>query len=570
MIRRLSLAFAVLLSGCAYGPRIVTPSPSQLTADCPSLAGASIPARDIDLPNRGAVIDTAAIVAASPLTVRPDGAVIPAMPEHCRLLGRLPPVDGKAPPIHFQVNLPLAWNGKALQYGGGGLNGVLITGLAPLRDAPAGSPTPLARGYLTFGTDSGHRTADQPPTEIAAWALNDEALVNFAYASYKKVRDVAVAAAARYYRNAPHRVYFFGGSEGGREGLAMAQRFPSSYDGIVSVVPVVNWVGLMHAYQPSQLLQFKGGWLPPAKVALLGRAVAAACDGLDGIADGVTNNYYACEAMFDLARLRCDGGADTGPGCLSNAQVRMLSALREPTRYPFPLANQVTEYPRWLWGAEDLPGGLQAWVSGANPPAFPPAKGHSIHWTYGNNVLRYFIARDAKLDPRDYDPAKFRARIEQVSALMDATNPDLSAFQSRGGKIILRENMGDYAQSPLAGVRYYESVVLRMGQEKVDGFFRLYASSASAHSGLAQSVTSRAVAPTSIDLLEVLDRWVAQRQPPGDTLLQVHNSPKPPFEMLASRPLCRYPGYPHFNGYRQQPPGDPLKAASYACRDSRP
>ena len=558
-------ALALSAAGCAS-----VPSPDELGASCAGLAGATIPAAEIALPGRGAIVDTTARVAATALVAKSDGSVDPAQPAHCRVLGRLPPLDPAAPPIHFQLNLPLDCNGKALQYGGGGLNGVLITGLAPLRDAPAGSPTPLARGYLTYGTDSGHRTADYPPTEIAAWALNDEALVNFAHASYKKVRDVAVAVSHRYYGREPGRVYFFGGSEGGREALTMAQRYPESFDGVVSVVPVVNWVGLMQAYQPSQCAQLDGGWLPPEKVALLGRAVTAACDGLDGLADGVVNNYFGCASVFDVSKLRCEGGRDAGPGCLSDAQLRAVSSMHEPLRYPFAHAHGVTEYPRWLWGVEDIAGGLGAWVTGANPPAFPPTKGHSIHWTYGNNVLRYFIARDAKFNPRDYAPERFRARVEAVSALMDSMNPDLSAFAARGGKILLRENMGDYAQSPLAGVRYWESVVERLGEERTDGFFRLYASSASNHGGNGHSLATRESIPTSIDLLAVLEAWVERGEAPADTLVQVRNAPTPPFATLATRPLCRYPGYPHFHGYRQQPPGDPKRAASYACRDSRP
>ena len=563
-MRMMAIA-AMALAGCAS-----VPSPEELSAACATLKGATVPAPEIGLPSRGATITSAERILASPLAVKAGGNLESATPANCRLLGELPPTDPAAPPIRFQLNLPLAWNGKALQYGGGGLNGVVITGLAPLRDAPAGTPTPLERGYLTYGTDSGHRTTDYAPTEIGAWALNDEALVNFAHASYKKVRDVAVAVAARFYGRAPARVYFFGGSEGGREGLTMAQRYPRDFDGVVSVVPVVNWVGLMHAYQPSQRAQLEGGWLPPEKVALLGRAVTTACDGLDGLADGVVNNYHACAAIFDPAKLRCEGGRDTGPPCLSDLQLRAVASMHEPLKYPYPHANGVTEYPRWLWGVEDVSGGLGAWVTGANPPAVPPSKGHSIHWTYGNNVLRYFIARDAKFDPRNYDPARFRARVEAVSSLMDSTDPDLSAFEARGGKILLRENMGDYAQSPMAGVRYWESVVEKMGEARVEGFLRLYASSASTHTGHGRSLTTREYVPTSVDLLSVLEGWVERAEAPADTLVQVLNAPTPPFATLASRPLCRYPGYPHFNGYRQQPPGDPKAAASWACRDSRP
>src|SRR5262249_62361469 len=118
----------------------------------------------------------------------------------------------------------------------------LITGLDPLRDARADTPVPVARGFATWGTDSGHEAAKQP--EIFSFALNEEALVNFAYASYKKTRDAARRITLAYYDRAPEKIYFYGGSEGGREGLTMAQRFPNDYEGIVSAVPVINFVGM--------------------------------------------------------------------------------------------------------------------------------------------------------------------------------------------------------------------------------------------------------------------------------------------------------------------------------------
>ena len=157
----------------------------------------------------------------------------------------------------------------------------------------------MTQGYATFGTDSGHQSSAHPPTEVAAWALNDEALVNFAYASYKKVKDVAHALATDFYGTQPAQSYFFGGSEGGREGLTMAQRFPADYDGIVSVVPVINYIGLNHSFMRAQLLQMSDAWISPAKVKALGAGVAKACDALDGLEDGVVNNYFDCAVRFD-------------------------------------------------------------------------------------------------------------------------------------------------------------------------------------------------------------------------------------------------------------------------------
>jgi feruloyl esterase len=131
------------------------------------------------------------------------------------VVGAIAPVDPKAPPIRFQVNLPTQWNGSSVQFGGGGFNGTLVTGLGLPPLTPSDHPSPLARGFATYGTDSGHQNAAGVP--LQAFALNDEALTNFAYAAYKKVRDVAVVLMQRRYGRAPAKLYYVGLSEGGRE-----------------------------------------------------------------------------------------------------------------------------------------------------------------------------------------------------------------------------------------------------------------------------------------------------------------------------------------------------------------
>jgi feruloyl esterase len=516
------------------------------------------------LPSGGANITSAQLVSATPQGSGPNGTVLPEKPTYCEVQGTIASLDPAAPAITFQLNLPVDWNGKAVQYGGGGFNGVLITGLDPLRDDPVDAPLPLTRGYATFGTDSGHQASAYPPTELAAFALNDEALENFAYASYKKVHDVAQAVMASFYGQPAARVYYFGGSEGGREGLTMAQRFPDDYDGIVSVVPVINWVGLMHAYFPTQLAELNDGWINPNKVAMVAKAVTDACDDLDGLVDGVVNNYLACPANFHPETLRCPGGTDTGDGCLSDAQIRALEAAHAPYRFPFSLANAVVEYPQWLYGGESTPAGMQQWIVGDKQPSLPVTVDGPRWWLYGGNTIRYFIARDPNFDLRTYDPRNFAERVQDVSALMDSTNPDLSAFHARGGKLIVRENAGDYAQSPLAGIRYYSSVVARFGQPMVDEFMRLYVSPASNHSGQMRSTTDQLDVPTWVDLLDPLDRWVTSGQAPEDALIQTRSAATPPFDVQAERPLCRYPDYPQYLG------GDRFQATSYQCAPSTP
>ena len=143
-------------------------------APCAALMALRIPAAKIGLPSGEAVLGSAEAVPAAARSVGAGGIVTPATPEFCKVIGTIAPIDLAAPVITFELNLPTAWNGKALQFGGGGFNGTLVTGLGPAADAPPGAPTPLAEGYLTFGTDSGHQASSLP--EPQAFALNDEAL----------------------------------------------------------------------------------------------------------------------------------------------------------------------------------------------------------------------------------------------------------------------------------------------------------------------------------------------------------------------------------------------------------
>ena len=420
---------------------------------------------------------------------------------------------------------------------------------------------PLTRrqGYATFGTDSGHQAASLP--EIQAFALNDEALVNFAYASYKKTRDVAVKIIGSRYGRAPSRMYFFGGSEGGREGLTMAQRFPADYDGIVSIVPVISWVGLQTAGNRSGIAQQNGGWLNAAKVTLLRKSVVSACDQLDGLADGIISNYEKCGAVFKPSTLRCASGGDEADLCLSDRQIAAVNTIHAPYEFTFSLANGVTAYPGFGYGGEDQPGGMVQWVSGARPAAFPASSGaaHGQQWNFGNGAVRYFIVRDPSFNALEYKPDAHADRVRYISGLMDSTNPDLSAFLARGGKLIMKENMADYAQSPFAGIAYYKSVVARMGQAVVDRFFRLYATPGVNHGGSGVSVTGTPV-PQYVDLLGVLDAWVDHGQAPADALTQTARATTAPFAVTASRPMCRYPGYPRYNGT-----GDRNDASSFSC-----
>jgi feruloyl esterase len=518
-------------------------------ATCSGLAG---PAED------SVRIDSASIVAPAPLAVAergptPSARVTPANPEFCKVLGQIAPTDPKAPPIKFQVNLPVEWNGRSLQYGGGGFNGVLITGLALPPAHPFGTPSPLARGFVTYGTDSGHETKPGEPPQV--FALNDEAFENFAHRSYKRVRDAAVALMVRAYGSPPSKLYFMGSSEGGREGLTMAQRYPDDFDGIFSRVPVINWVGLQHAGTRAGLATMGEGWIRPAQVELVAKAVLQACDTADGSDDQLVQDPVGCKVKFQPEALRCAAG-QSGDQCLTDAQITAIKTLHSTYRFPFAMENGLDDYPGWGVSGENTPafgptGGWISWWLGKAAPTQPPSPTNGIAWIYGAGGIQYVFARDPQLDVTKYKPEDHRERVLQVSKLMDSTNPDLGRFSARGGKLVILEHMADYAQSPYAGIRYFENVERKLGVDKTAEFARLYTAPGVDHVGSG--------APANVDMLGILVDWVENGKAPGDLEVTEQKVEAPSFETLRSLPLCRWPGWPHYKS------GQVNLAASFYC-----
>jgi hypothetical protein len=546
---------------CAYLASLVTAT-SLLAAEATAAKMTGDPATtcsDLIRPADNAVrIDSAAIVAPAPLAVAergptPSARVTPANPEFCKVLGQIAPSDPKAPPIKFQVNLPVEWNGRSLQYGGGGFNGVLITGLALPPAYPFGTPSPLARGFVTYGTDSGHETKPGEPPQV--FALNDEAFENFSYRSYKRVRDAAVALMVRAYGNPPSKLYFMGSSEGGREALTMAQRYPEDFDGIFARVPVINWVGLQHAGTRAGLATMGEGWIRPAQVELVAKAVLQACDTADGSDDQLVQDPVGCKAKFQPESLRCAAG-QSGDQCLTDAQITAIKTLHSTYKFPFAMENGLDDYPGWGVSGENTPafgptGGWISWWLGKAAPTQPPSPTNGIAWIYGAGGIQYVFARDPQLDVTKYKPEDHRERVLQVSKLMDSTNPDLSRFSTRGGKLVILEHMADYAQSPYAGIRYFENVQRKLGADKTVEFARLYVAPGVDHVGSG--------APANVDMLGVLVDWVENGKAPSDLEVTEQKVEAPAFETLRSLPLCRWPAWPHYKS------GQVNLAASFYC-----
>jgi feruloyl esterase len=295
-------------------------------------------------------------------------AATETVPAHCRIDGVFAPVDTAptARPINFRLILPATWNRRAAQLGGGGINGVIpnLTGV----EFGASGPSLLQRGFATYGSDSGHQLPafgprrggppSSPPDR--EWSLNDEAIRNFGYAQMKKTHDAAMVLITRMYGERPRFNYYIGTSQGGREGLTVAQRYPADYDGVAANVPIVNFSTLMLAPELIRIHEKPAAnWVTPAKINAIRGEFVRQCDGLDGLVDGIMNNYMACRAIFDLSRgapnrhpwaaKRCPNNVDPDPSdtsanaCLTDGQISTLELVYSHYKFATPLANRVRE-----------------------------------------------------------------------------------------------------------------------------------------------------------------------------------------------------------------------------------
>jgi feruloyl esterase len=557
-------------AGCASN----LPAPPASPTACSGLNGIAIASQAIGMPTTGAVVTSSVIVPAA-------GTGVAAVAEFCKVLGDINPVDPVAPKIKFQINLPSNWNGKALMFGGGGYNGVLATGLGNVPAGPSDKPAPLARGYATFGSDSGHQ-ANANGSRDGTFGSNDEALKNFSSDAIKKTRDVAINIIQMRYAARIQKTYFAGGSTGGREALFAVQNWPQDFDGAIVLYPAWNAASLdLQFGRITRELAKSGAYPNRAKRKLMYDAALAACDGLDGAMDGLISNVSACNASFNPMTailgnqpLRCAGGVDTGDTCLSDAQISGYVVTNTPLVLNYTLASGENTYPGFnTWGtdfgnpsASPLQPTVLTLALGTDQPANPmpavkpavtvnnvttPASSPPYGSTFWDQWVKYFVARDAgfnslSLDPQN--PGVYQARIVQLTALQDTNKTDLSAFANKGGKILMAHGSHDALVSTQATQQYWQRIRTAMGPAKVDSFARYYEIP-----GYGHALSS--VFNAAWDSLTTLEDWVEKGiAPPPQTVVDTAGVPG------RTRPLCEYPGYPKYKGL-----GDLNVASSFSC-----
>ncbi|WP_250459207.1 tannase/feruloyl esterase family alpha/beta hydrolase [Caballeronia sp. INML5] len=532
-----------LLAAIAFAACSNAHAATYLTKHCADLEGKTVPASIIGLPTRGATIVSASVVKAAALGNR-NG-------EYCRITGFIRALQDTTPDIRFEVNLPSRWNGRALQMGGGGYNGTIVSGTEPMSFAP--DSTPLARGYATFGSDSGH----VGNSGRADFAGNDEAIVNFGFGHLKKTRDVALALIQMGYGRAPEKTYFAGGSTGGREGFTVIERFPNDYDGVIANAPAINFSGVrLMGVKVGQASYAKpGGFVGLAQQRRVFETVVHDCDRLDGAADGIVSNVEACRKLEPqiIASLRCENGQRPSlrDSCLSDAQIDTLETLRDGVTLPYPLAYDVSAYPGYnVFQGVDFSGALGLGDSPTllNPPTFA-ANGYLF--AQGDAYIRHFVTRDLAFSSLTFDvdtPGRFKQRLVTLAYTVGAMNPYYTAYIAHGGKLIAMHGLADEVISPNQTIAFYRGLVDRYGKDSVDAFMRLYMVPGFQH--------GNGVFIPAWDELGALDDWVSNGIAP-ETLI---GSDIAPATNGRTRPMCRYPNYPRYMGK-----GSINVAASFRC-----
>jgi len=486
-------------------------------ADCAALLHTKLP--DTTL--------TIAQAAPSGRFTPPYGRAVDKIPAFCRLAGVIRPSSDSY--IRFEVWLPIeGWNGKFLSVGNGGFAGSINY---------SGMAGDLRRGYATAGTDTGH----EADAEDASWAFHHpEKVIDFGYRALHATSLNAKSLMQAFYTRSPRYSYFDSCSDGGREGLMEAQRFPEDFDGILAGAPALDQTGSMlsRAWWMQGLAEAP---LPALKLKLLADRIYEQCDAKDGLKDGLIDDPRKCGFRASRDLPRCAAGVDQ-PDCFTTGQIAGLERI-----YTDVESQGKRFFPGWPVGSEvSGPNGQSGWigqvVNGPNGPGTWPR--------YAETFLRYeaFPEKDAQLPLSRFDIDKDPPRTNLAAQILNATDTDLRAFENHGGKLLMYFGWADPQLNPLMGVEYYEKVVEKMGGTTPD-FFRLYMVPGMFHCG-------GGIGTSVFDAATPLLKWVESGTAPDE----IPASRVEDRKVARTRPLCPYPQVARYKGS-----GSIDDAANFSC-----
>ena len=446
---------------------------------------------------------------------------------HCKVEG----VIGTE--IRFEVLLPDDWNGKFLMGGGGGFVGSLgFQGRFSVN-----------RGYATAATDTGHQSSGIR----ADWALgHPERRINYGYLGVHRTTETAKAIVREYYGRNAERSYFYGCSNGGRQAMMSAQRFPHDFDGIVAGAPAHDFSGVLaaFAYNMQRVFPEPGDLSEPVITAqnrqLLESEILRKCDSLDGVEDGFLNDPRDCG--FKLTDLPLCHGSESEDHCLTLRQREAVAAV-----YGGPRNSKGSIYPGLPFGGETAAAGWEGWITGPSARLIEAFGEPSSQFGFATQGFKYLVFQDPDFNYSAYDFERFDGDAQHLGTFLDATSADLSGLKESGGKLLLWHGWSDAALTAYGSIDYFEAA------EKLDpsvrDYFRFYLMPGVFH-------CAGGPGPDRVDWLGALERWVEDGQAPAELMARKVQGG----QVAKARPLCVYPERAEYLG------GDPDVAASYACQ----
>jgi feruloyl esterase len=413
----------------------------------------------------------------------------------------------------------------------------------------AGMALPLSRNFAVAATDTGH------PGPDAAWALgHPQKVLDYGYRGIHETAVKAKAIIQAFYGNGPQLSYFSSCSNGGRQALMEAQRYPEDYNGIIVGAPANFFTHLLEGFIGNlQALSEPGSYIPHTKLKAIEAAALAACDARDGVTDGVIEDPRKCN--FDPTVLLCKG--PESDSCLTEPQLTALKKL-----YAGPKNSQgVQVFPGYPPGGENGKGGWGAWVTGEK-------LGGSLQAFFGTQAMTNMVFENRSWDYKTFNFDKdMKVTDDKMSPILNATDPNLKPFARRGGKLIMYHGWNDAAIAPQNAINYFESVVAKLGHRGTDKFMRLYMVPGLEHcdGGPGPNVFGEGGAKLGSnpqhDIELALEGWVEKGVAPGEIIATKYvNDADPSKGVQRTRPLCAYPLVAHYKGT-----GSTDEAANFVC-----
>lgn len=454
------------------------------------------------------------ITSADAIAANPSENVVP----HCKVLGVI------ETEIRFQMLLPDGWNDRFVMGGNGGFAGSL----------DGDGPRYVRLGYAHAITDTGH----QASAIQASWALhNPERIANWGHRAVHRTAETAKAVISAYYGRQPAFSYFTGCSNGGRQALMEAQRYPEDFDGLIAGAPAYDITNIGGGFIKNIKAVFptphsaRTPVVTRDNLALIERTALEACDLSDGVRDSVIDVPQQCR--FSLARVKACANDVAAADCLTTTQRRAIEAIYAPA-----VGAGKEIYPGQPVGAEGEDEGWRLWITGVDDGLLAGTNGEasSLQLAFGPELFKYFMFGDPAWDYTTYNFAGWARDTAAMAPILNADSPDLSAFKKRRAKLIVWHGWADPALNPISTINYYKRVLKH--DTAANDYTRLYLLPGVVH-------CNGGPGPDRIDWLQPMVDWVEHGKAPQRVIsAKLGPDGKP----VRTRPLCPYPQHAVYKG----------------------